>query len=386
MFWLAQASCERGLHSMWKWVVAICVLLLGSASYCADYGQALKDAESVRKASGSAAAAKSLESAIGRDSGEEAEWLRATVLRWKGAAEKDRVAQLTAFVDRFPSSAHVSAALLSVGDLTDKIGGDGKPQWERVVRDHPQTSEAAMALNRLGHLALRNNDPESAIKQFNASAAVKGAIADCRDSSTLEEGFANISQFWKTREIKPLSQAIQAFGVLLSPEHSKTTQLRARLGRGEAFLLMSMPELADQEYKAALELSSAQAYYKDLALFGSGCALHASHHYKAAIVAFDSFLSEQQGETLAAKDAYWKQLRPDYPIVATLSSDKVQELCSVELVGAAAYWKASALYELGQLKEAHALAANTLSQLPGLRIGYMIRALEKSSAVAEVVK
>ena len=358
---------------MWKWLSVICVLLLVSVGYCADstqiskYDQALKDAQLVRKTSGSLAAAKSLEAALGNDTGEEAEWLRATtILLWMNASEKDRVAQLAKFADSFPASTHASAALLSAGYLVERTGGDPTSQWQRVVHDYPHTSEASRALHRLGRMALRNGDPALAAQLFDQSASVTEATPDAKVESTTQAGYAFIRQYWKTGDHQILREAISRFSDAKSQTKDPARIISTHMGLGEVYLIDGLNDKAAIEYQAALDSETLDPYTRATATFELGCAQFGKNDYIAAIASLDSFLSICKGSTAKEKDAAWKAARPGYAALLAKDADKAAQLCGLDLVPQSMCVKAHALIQLGRLDEAKSLCTEVTTDFPNV--------------------
>lgn len=368
---------------MWKWVfVVVCMFFLGTEGNCTDYEQVRKNAEALSRSGQKMAAAALLEGAVGADRGHAAEWLRGYILVLRNAPKTSIIAQFVNVANAFPNSEHVPDALLRVGYLRDAVGDDPGPVWASLARDHPKTKEAAEALQCLGHLALRNGDPDLAIKELQQSAAISAADPSCAEESSVEAGYAFISRYWKTRDVHSLTQAISA---LAQPTRTSATPkgaMRARLGRGEAFLILCLPERAVGEYQAALDMKPEDAYLRGIALFELGYCYCASQSWDTAVAGFDKFLADVPGATLAEKDHNWKQARPDFARTVVQDTAKANGLTGVDLVPEAAYWKAVGLLKLKRAKEAQDLAGSVATTFPGLKIADRLGKLRADCATA----
>lgn len=389
---------------MWKWVVVtVWILLLASAGYCTDYDGVLHNAKD-RAIAGDYTTAISLCNGViaahlGPPVEPKALLLLGNILSKKQAPTSDTISQFAQLVDRFPISAEAPEALLRIGNLhnrlkqpapewdrivadypssdaaaeallhigyrSDRLKGDPRPAFERLCREHPAAKEAVEAWRCLGQLALRVGDPDTAIADFQHSAGMTSVDADSAETSRVEMGYAHISRYWKTRDASSLTRAISALSPVLK---SKTQEraVRARLGRGEAFILLGIPERALAEYQAALALQPENLYLKGIAGFEIGVCYDGMDAWSNAEAAFASFLSGVAGADLVTKDSTWKQGRPDYMKVVSQDPDRANALSGVDLVGRAAFRRAVLLYKLKRYDEAQSQARDVTSAFPGL--------------------
>lgn len=373
---------------MWKWViVTICIMLLGSAGDCTEYDSVLQNAKD-RAVAGDFTAAISLcngviNQRLGAPTEPKALLLLGHILSKKQAPVSEMVGQFAQVADRFPTSPESPEALLRIGYLHERLK-QPTTEWDRLVSDYPGSKESAEALHCLGHISLRNGDPDMAIDQFLRSAAVSAADRVCIEDSTSEAGYAYITKYWKTRKADSLSKAISTLAPLTRTSVTRSQAVRARLGRGEAFILLGLPVQASLEYDAALKICADDPYFSGIALFELGCCKYGSGSYDAALAKFDAFLSEVPGASLAEKDRQWKLMRPDYARTVVTDPEKAQGLTGVDLVPEVLYWKAKSLLKLGRASEASGLADNIAATFPVLRIGYRVRELQAACAAQEV--
>jgi tetratricopeptide (TPR) repeat protein len=362
----------------WTVLVFLVALSASSGAYCADYDQVLNDAKELAKAGNRAAAADLCEGAAGVSTDEGAQWLRGYALMWRDRTS-DAIAQFFAVASL--SSSHAPDALLRAANLTEKAGQDAGADWERLVRDYPGTKEAVEGLHHLGHYALRQGDPESAVARFEQSAALRELDPDMAEDSQLELGYAYISQYWKTLDPKCLPKALRAFDPVTKSANAERA-IKAHLGRGEAYLRVGLPDPASREYLAVLQLQPEEPYYRRVALFELACCEYENERWTAAADAFDRFLADVPGGTLTEKDAQWKQARPDYACLIGTNPAKADALSGLELVPEAACWKAKALLEAGRASEAKAIADDLTTRFPGMRLGYRVRELQSACDAA----
>lgn len=371
---------------MWKLVaVAVCAFGIVSVGYCTDYDQVLKNARILAKAGNKQAAANLLQTAAGSDTDHGAEWLRAYALIWRDAPKRDAIAQFLKVADRFPTSPHAPDALLHAGYLRDEIGEDAGPDWERLVQRHPRTKEAAEALHCLGHRALRNRNPELAIRTFKEAAAVPEADRASVKESLIEAGYACISQYWRTWDKKLLREALDTFPNAATVSAMTTDALlslsdtRVHLGRGEVYLILGLGNEAAHEYQSALDNNPTDPYQLGVAQFELGCSLYAKRDWTAAETAFNQFLDSRSGQTLADKQRLWKDARPGYLQYLTTDPTRAAKLSGLELVLDAAYWKAATLVELKQYRDAKQILVE-LSAFPEARTAKRAESLRKMCA------
>lgn len=361
---------------MWRWtIVLLFILSVGSAGYCTDYDQVLKDARALARAGNKQAAANLLQTAAGSATDHGAEWLRAYLLIWRDAPKRDAITQFLKVADRFPESKYAPDALLHVGYLRDENGDDARPDWERLVRQHPGTKEAAEALHCLGHRALRDRDPELAIKRFKEAAAVQEANPDSVAESLVEAGYACISQYWKTKHQEFLTQALEVFRPLTSESGPRQWNVRARLGRGEIYLIQGDGRRALDEYQAALDAKPADPYLLGLAEYEVSCALYTKRDWAGAESALATFLDNRSGQTLLEKNSQWKQARPGYAKLSAVDPSKAAGLSGLDLVPSAAYWRASALFNLKRYREAKTLVNEVQTGFPSIAMAKKVEEL-----------
>lgn len=362
---------ERGSLLMWKWVVVtIYILLLGSAGHCTDYDSVLQNAKDRAMAGDFATAFSLCEGAISARVGApiepRARLLLGHILNKSGAPVSDCIVQFSKLAVDFPNSPEAPQALLRVGYLRER-NKQQPAEWEQIVKEYPRTQEAAEALKGLGHLALRKNDPQAATKYFEASAAVPEADASLATQSRIEACYARISHYWQTSDKAKLREAEAGFrsriAALDDPKSSddKEAAIRLRMGLGEVCLIQGLGDSAAKEYQAVLSLDPADHYTRGVARFELGCALYTKRDYADAISAFDAFLHDLEGESLAAKDRAWKQGRPGYSALLVADPAKAALLSGLDLVADAAYWKAASLVELRKFAEARAVLDETES-------------------------
>lgn len=371
---------------MWKWVFVIFALSIGSVGYCTDYDDVLSNAKT-RAVAGDFTAAISLCTSVinahpGAPIEPRARMLLGNILGKKRAPESDCIEQFAQIAASFPSSPEAPQALLRIGYLRERLK-QPPAEWERIARDYPATTQAAEALHCLGHLALRVDDPATAIEHFRRSAAVSAGTPARIEDSTVEAGYAYISLYWKTHKMDSLTKAISTLGPLTRASASPKMAVKARLGRGEAFILGGLPIQAVREYQAALDLCRDDPYSKGIALFEIGCCKYGAGSWAAAVASFDEFLSAIPGATPTEKDQHWKQIRPDFARVVAIDPDKAFGLTGVELVPEVAYWKAASLLKLGRISEAEDLADSIATTFPGLRIAYKVRELKAACTAKE---
>lgn len=350
---------------MWKWViVVICVLFLGTAGYCTDYEQARKSAEQLSKAGDRLGAAALLERTIGTDTGAEAEWVRGYIGILRKSPDRDVMSHFLNVADRFPESQRAPVALLRVGYLRDKTGGDPSQDWERLVRDYPHTKAAAEALHRLGRIALRDGDPVLAAERFDQSAAVTEAAPGLMTDSMTQAGYAFISQYWKTANHEILRQAITRLSKAKTEISDSARNARARMGLGEVYLIQGFNDKAAVEYQAVVDSEPRDAYTRSIAQFELGCAQFGKKDYTSALASLDSFLSGCQGSTAKEKDVAWRAARPGYAELVARDADKAAKLCGLDLISEALCLKAHALIQLGRTGEAAPLCSVILADFP----------------------
>jgi tetratricopeptide (TPR) repeat protein len=362
----------------WTIVVLLVALSVISAACSADYDQVLEEATQLARAGNQTAAADLCERAAGISTDEGAQWLRGYALMWRGRTP-DAVAQFFNVANL--SSAHAPDALLRAANLREKVGQDAGADWERLVRDYPDTKEAVEGLHHLGHYALRQGDPELAAARFEQSAALRELDPDIAEDSQLELGYAYISQYWKTLDAKCLPKAIRALDPVTGSANAERA-IRAHLGRGEAFLRAGLPDPAGREYTAVLNAQPEEPYYTRIALFELACCQYENEKWTAAAAAFDGFLADVPGASLTGKDAQWKQARPDYSRLLATNPGKANALSCLELVREAACWKATALLEAGQVREAKAIADDLTTRFPDMRLAYKVRQLKTACDAA----
>lgn len=340
---------------MGRWVFVLLILcLVQSTGLCAIEDDTLAAAKALVKAGNRAAAVELLQNAIATRTDEASEWLRGYALEWRDD-KAGAVLQFHRMVDRFPQSNHRPNALLAAGYLQDGMRQDGKADWERIVQEHPHTREAAEALHCLGHLALRNHDPESAIRIFKQSAETPEAEPECAADSRAEAGYACISRYWKTRDRDFLNDAQEIFRPAAASADTPLLSVRAHLGMGEVLLIMGDGAGAARQYQAALAAKPQHPYLLGIAQFGLASALYTKHDYVPAVAAFTEFLSIRRGATLVEKDHAWKQTRPGFIPTTVFGPATGNGLTRADLVPTAAYWKAASLVELKRYQEASAI-------------------------------
>ena len=294
-------------------------------------------------------------------------------------------AAFSADYDQTPREAgNQAGVLLQAANTKNDAGGDASADWERLVLDYPGTKEAVEGLHRLGHYALRQGDPEVAATRFEQSAALREVDSDMAEESQVELGYAYISQYWKTLDMKRLPKALKAFDAIVRSANPDRA-IRARLGRGEAFLRLGLPDPAARDYQTVLSMQPEEPYYRRIALFELACCEHENERWTAAVAAFDRFLSDVPGGTLTEKDQQWKQARPDYARLVAQNPAKANALSCLELVRDAVYWKAAGLLRAGHAREAKDLADDLTTRFPGLRVADKVDELKTAcnAAIAE---
>lgn len=371
---------------MCRWVViAMFILSVGSVGYCTDYDGVLSDAKA-RAVAGDFTMAINLcagviNAHLGAPVEPRARLLLGHILSKKQAPTAETMAAFAQLVSLFPSSPEVPESLLRIGYLRERLK-QSPSEWEQLAQQYPETSEAAEALHCLGHLALRNDDPDTAIIDFKKSAAIARASQECMEDSTAEAGFAHISRYWKSHQVSSIDEAVSTLGRLLKPSTSPEQAVRARLGRGEAFLILAMPERAAMEYKAALKLQPGDAYLRRICLFELSYCYFVSHSWQSAMAGFDKFLDEVPGATLVEKDQHWKQARPDFVRLIVEDPSKAGKLSGLELVTDAAFFKATALLRSRLAAEAKSLADDIAAAFPQLRVSARLEKLRSECAEA----
>lgn len=266
-------------------------------------------------------------------------------------------------IKRYPNSKEAPEALLRIAYRQEKIGGDSSEIWQRVTRDYPDSRECIEALRCLGQLALRYDDLDAAIGYFARSAQMSAVDIDGAEASRIELGYAYINKYWKNHDTKNLNKAITTFAsTLKSPIEERV--IRARLGRGEAFLILGLPSLALAEYEAALVQITENDYLKGVTMFEIGVCYDKMEMPTEATSAFTDFLSSIPGTALAAKDDNWKRIRPDFTKLLVHNPDKAYSLTGIDLVGKAACRRAATLQKMGRIEEALALAKEVSSVFP----------------------
>ena len=105
----------------------------------------------------------------------------------KNEATKAQAA-LDAFVERFPESGKLAKVKLQHAYWTFEVSPDQEAinEFESIKRDYPDKKEAGEASLRLGYIRLRNNDPDSAMAEFESVA--KGNVT-ASDEVRLESMF-----------------------------------------------------------------------------------------------------------------------------------------------------------------------------------------------------
>jgi tetratricopeptide (TPR) repeat protein len=301
---------------MLKWVtVALCTAVLASAGYCTDYDGILQNAKNRALAGDFTTAITLCTSVINAHLGApiepRARLLLGHILNKKRGPESDSISQFAQLVARFPNSPEAPQALLRIAYLRERLKQQ-PAEWERIVANYPRTKEAAEALHCLAHRALRAGNTELAIRLFKASSAVPECEPGCVADTTIEAGYACISQYWKTKDKGALSNALETLRPGITSSSLTQSDIGFNLARGEVYLIQGFGEKAAQEYQAALDQNPSDPYQRGVAVFELGCALYTKNDHAGALSAFTTFLNEQQGDTLADKDRGWKQARPGY--------------------------------------------------------------------------
>lgn len=354
---------------MWKWILAvICILWFPAAGHCTDSESALREARALAKAGSLQQAIEVCDTIVRAGPGESIEprlrLFMGNLFTKAGKPAEDAIEQFARIANAFPNSREAPEALLRIGYLKDRLRL--RPaEWEHVVADYPEAKESVEAWRCLGQLALRNADPDAAIESFARSADMFSIDADGAEASRVELGYAYISKFWKDHDTKSLNKAISAFAPVLKSK-SQERVVRARLGRGEAFLILGLPGRALVEYQAALALDPESDYLKGIAQFEIGVCYDGMDMWSKAEASLADFLSNIPGADLAAKDSNWKLSRPDFPKVLARDPDKAHSLTGVDLVARAAYRRVGALSKLKRLDEARLLVKDVSSAFPDL--------------------
>lgn len=285
------------------------------------------------------------------------------------------IAQFKQAAEKFPNSPEAPIALLRIGYLRDRIG-EPTEEWSQVIKNYPQTREAADALHCLGHKALRDGDLEGACSLFEQSAAVPKADANRRDDSLAEAGYACISQYWKSSDKTYLFKAEDTFKPLTAKTRTSEHSIRARMGLGEIYLIQGNGKGAAEQYQAALDMHQPDKYTNAVAQFELACACYVQQEWSTAITGFDQFLGAQPGQSSEEKHKNWLAAKPFYAKNAALDPVKAKKLTGTELVPDALYWKAEALYHLNRYQEAKDLADQVLKSFPDLAIDANVRDLQ----------
>jgi tetratricopeptide (TPR) repeat protein len=360
---------------MLKWILAlVCILWVPTAGYCTDSESALREARALVKAGNLQQAIEICNTIVQARPGESIEsrvrLFFGNLLTKAGRSPEDAMAQFARIVDGFPNSREAPEALLRIGYLHDRFK-QRPAEWERIVANYPATAEAAEAWRCLGQLALRHGDPDSAIADFQHSADMSSVDADRAEAGRVELGYGYISKFWNDRDATSLTKAISALSPLLKSK-SQERVVRARLGRGEAFLVLGIPQRALMEYQAAVCLQPENPYLRGIALYEIGICYDGMDSWSQAAAAYAAFLSQVSGADLAAKDRCWKQARPDFARLVAQNPEKANALTGLNLVAKAAFRRAELLQILKRDDQAHSLVTDISSAFPDL--GAQLRA------------
>lgn len=396
---------------MWKKMTVILVItsISVSAGYCMEYGTALRTAQNAALAGNLAQARSTCSTVVAQCPGvpiePQALLLLGKILYKSGDPTNDVMSVFAELVERFPKSPEASEALLRIGYLNERLkrptlewdrvivdypyskeapeaslriayrqerlGHDASAAFNRIIQDYPESKESVEALKCLGQLALRNLDADMAISYFSRSANMSDIDEEEAEVSQVELGYAYISKYWANQDTKSLNQAISAFSTLLK-SRSQDRLVRARLGRGEAFLILGLPNRALVEYEAVLALNIKNTYLKGVTQFEIGVCYNGQELWSKAEIAFAVFLSSIPGKNLLAKDNYWKQIRPDFMKMMDRAPQKAQMLTGIDLVARSAQRRAYALARLQRIDEARSLVNDISSAFPD--IGEKLRA------------
>lgn len=388
---------------MWKKMTVILVItsISVSAGYCMDYGTALRTAQNAALTGNLAKARSTCNTVVAQRPGvpiePQALLLLGKILYKYGDPTNDVISVFAELVDRFPNSPEASEALLRIGYLNDRIkqptqawdrivadypdskeaaeaslriayrqerlGFDASAAFKRIVDDYPDSTESVEALKCLGQLALRHSDPDGAIGYFSL-AAYKGDLNEQEaETSRVELGYAYISKYWTSKEIKNLNKAITIFSTLLK-SNSKDKVARARLGRGEAFLILGLPTRALVEYESALALDIKNTYLNGVVQYEIGVCYDNQELWSSAESVYANFLSGIPGKSLSIKENNWKQIRPDFTKIMAHDPQRAQALTGADLVARAAIRRSNALARLGRYDEARALVSEISTAFP----------------------
>jgi len=194
---------------------------------------------------------------------------------------------------------------------------------------------------------------------------MKSVDSDAAELSRLELGYTYISRFWSDHDAKSLNLAIATLAPVLRSK-SQERAVRARLGRGEAFILLGIHGRALMEYQAALDLQPESSYLKGIAQFEIGVCYDGMDSWSKAEIALNAFLSSLPGASLSAKDGSWKQSRPDFARLVIQNPVKANSLSGVDLVARAAFRRAILLHKLDRKAEAESLTNAISSAFPDL--------------------
>lgn len=250
-------------------IVFAVVLLAASAAAASDYLAAVEQAKAAALAGDLQRArdtcAQVVQARPGPPAEPKAELLMGHILLKESAPITTTIDQFMRAASAFPDSPEAPEALLRVAYLRDKQGQD-TTEWATIAEKYPDSREAAEALHCLGHLALRTNDPDAAIRKFDASAAHPLVDSVLAQDSLTEAGYACVSRYWQTAEMSMIKAAVERFTSARDKAADPELTMKAMLGLGESYLICGYSAQAVDTYSKLLALDPKDPFVRGVAL------------------------------------------------------------------------------------------------------------------------